>query len=246
MVEATQAQDAAERRKARAIRLIREMQNRTQENGCSEAEALEAADKIGAMMRQFDLELSDVTARDVSDMTQIEVYAPDNAAGSILVGIGKLCSLQVYRDTKQTTVVAYVMFGHAPDVELATYLYEVCDEAIDNDWQKDMNAHGYSKKKRESFRAGFAHRVHARMSQMRKERDDAAAAMARQSNCTDLVVLKDQIVEAEFAKTGVKLTSSRRTVSYDNATYLRGHMAGDRVNLNNPLRDMRGAMTPVE
>jgi hypothetical protein len=124
----------------------------------------------------------------------------------------------------------YVLFGTPHDLEIALYLYEVCAEAMEHDWVGYMNVHGYSMKKRASFRMGFSSRVYERLKQMKRERD-----LRNASNCRDLVVLKDQLVKSEWAKQGIRLTKSRGTVAADGHAYGHGQAAGSRVNLNNPI-----------
>lgn len=231
--------EAEQRRKERAKRLIRSLMERTEDRGCSEAEALEAVAKISALMAQNNLELTEVMVRDTSDMVQREVFAADGHAGRLIVGIGKLCALKVYHKTR-ANVTTYVMFGHAPDVELGVYLYEVCMEAADHGYQLDMDRHGYSQKRRESWRAGYGDRIAERMSELHEAREAERRARMPTSNCTDLVVLKNQIVEAEFEKTGIRLVKRRgRQVSNADA-FRSGSAHGDTVNLNNPIADGRG------
>lgn len=220
----------------RARRLIQGLVERTEERGCTEAEAMEAASKIGALLSQFDLELDEVLARDTSDMVWQEVYAADYSAASVISGIGTLCSLIVY-SCSGATVATYKMFGHKPDIELATYLYEVCAEAADHGWQQYMNKQGYSKRARDSFRIGFANRVASRMAELRKQRDaeNDARAAAMGTTGTSLVVLKDQIVQAEYDKVGPKLRTVAGPRVHNAGAFREGKLHGNTVNLGRPL-----------
>ncbi len=223
----------------RAKRLIRGMAERTEDRGCSEAEAMEAAVKMGALLQQFDLTLNEVLARDVSDMVTRDVYAADFNGSQIINGIGKLFSLITYTMSGKTTVSTFRMFGHAPDVELGVYMYELCMEALDTGIGQYVNAHGYSEAKVESFSRGFAQRVADRMYVLKLERDAAAEARAMAgfgaANGTSLVILKDQIVESEFGKTGVKLAYKKAPPIKNRGAFHKGHEHGESVNLNNPL-----------
>lgn len=234
---ADQDTDQQQKRLNRAKRLIQNMLDRTTENGCTEAEAMEAASKVGALLAEFDLELDEVLARDTTDMTQQNVYAADYSMASIITGIGRLCSLVVY-SMSGATVATYRLYGHKHDVELAVYLYEVCSEACDTGWQAYMDKNGYSKRARDSFRIGFGGRVANRMTELRNKRDrDAAARAAANPNGTgtNLVVLKDQIVTQEFEKTGVKLRTTAGPRVHNAAAYTSGSAHGNTVNLERPL-----------
>jgi hypothetical protein len=231
---ATQEQ-GADARLERAKRVIRGLLERTEDRGCSESEAMEAAVKVGALLMQYDLDLTEVVARDTSDMVSRDVYGADYAMSGVITGISRLCSLRTYSKSG-SAVGTYRLFGHAPDVELAVYLYAVCVEAADVGFTAHMQTlPRFSQKARDSFRIGFGQRVYQRMLDLRAQRDSAAMARAKASNCTSLVVLKDQIVEQEFQKTGVKLVQRKGPRVHDGRAYSAGHRHGDTVNLNNPL-----------
>lgn len=226
------------KRLERAKRLIQQLQERTTENGCTEAEAMEAAAKIGALLADFDLELTEVMARDTSNMVSVDVYAPDYSMAGVITGIGRLCALVTYSKSG-ATVATYTLYGHKHDTELAVYLYEVCAEACETGWVAYMNQHGYSAKARDSYRLGFGGRVSARMRQMREQLDreaaERAAAAASNGTGTNLVLLKNQIVEAEFEKTGVRLTYTKGPKIHNTGAYHSGAAHGSTVNLNRPV-----------
>lgn len=231
-----QVQDQQAKRLERAKRLIRSMADRTTDRGFTEAEAMESAAQMGALLAQFDLELDEVLARDTSDMVWQEVYAADYSAAQVITGIGRFCSLIVY-SMSGGTVAAYKMYGHKPDIELGTYLYEICAEAAEQGWTDYMQAHGYSKRARDSFRIGFASRIADRLTQMKRERDeenDRRAAAAGNTG-TSLVVLKDQIVQAEFDKVGPKLRTVAGPRVHNTGAYHKGAAHGSSVNLGRPL-----------
>jgi hypothetical protein len=230
-------------RLARAKRLIADLQKITEENGATEAEALNAATRLGELLFKYNLDLTDAIVREDADKcVKNEVYAADDFAGTLVVGIKHFCGIIVYRVHGEGHAGKYVFFGVPQDVEIALYLYEVCAEAMDHDWCDFMNDYGYSMKKRSSFRAGFANRVYGRLMEMKRERDARNA-----SSCRDLIVLKDQLVTEAFARqVGVKLVKSRTGGSAaDPNAYRAGMAAGGRVNLNNPLGDPTGSAPRV-
>jgi hypothetical protein len=230
-----------EARLERAKRLIAELQKITPENGASEAEALNAAARLGELLEKYNLDLTDAIVReDAAKCVKNEVYAADDFAGTIVVGLKHFCEIITYRKPGDGHAGKYIFFGVPHDVEIALYLYEICAEAMEHDWAIFMESHGYSMKKRMSFRSGFASRVYERLIQMKRERDARNA-----SQCRDLIVLKDQLVTQEFARqVGVKLVKSRgSTVRVDPDAYHAGMSAGGRVNLNNPLGNPVGGDT---
>lgn len=235
MSEFVQEKATAASEKERAIRLIRKLDARTQTNGCTESEAMEAAEKIGQLMSQFDIELTEVIISE-EKCIQREVYAADESIGRVIVGVGKLCSLVVYHKNN-TSPVTFVMFGMERDVELAVFLFEICSEAADLGWAQFIAAgHGWTKKQRESFRVGFSDRVCDRMQDIKAKRDQEREARMRAApGSRDLVLVRDGVVREEFEKTGVRLTSGGRTTVHNRSAYNAGQAHGANVNLNSPL-----------
>lgn len=223
-----------ERELERVKRIIRELQQKTEAQGCTEEEALAAAAKMGELLEKYDLEIDEIGIReDASKCRKNEVYAADSYAGTLVSGIRNFCGVIAYQHHGEGHAGRYVFFGTPHDLEIALFLYEVCSEAMDYDWAQYMERHGYSMKKRMSFRAGFSHRVYDRLMQMKEERD----ARMRAQTGTALMVLKDQLVTEEFRKQlGIKLVKVRGgNVSADRHAYQEGMNAGGRVNLNSPI-----------
>lgn len=222
--------------KERIKRIIRALQERTTDRGCTEAEAMDAAIKIGQLMEEHDLEMGEIGMKEEAKGAKNDrLFATDDHAGVLITGIKNFCSLIAYRDTNyRGHATCYVIFGMPQDLEIAKYLYEICCEAMETGWAKFMESDGYSMKKRASFRMGFASRVYHRLKDMKEERDQRTYVKTG----TALVVVKDAIVKSEFDKLGIKL---RKGVSQGEAAdmnaYSKGAMAGQRMNLNNPLTD---------
>ncbi len=214
----------------RVKRIIQGLQAKTEANGATEEEAMAAAAKLGELLEQYDLSIDEVGVReDASQCRKNEVFAADDAAGSLISGIGKFCTLIVYQTRGTGHGSRYTFFGTPHDLEIAVYLYEITAEAMDHDFSSYMEREGYSMKKRMSFRAGFSQRVYQRLMKMKADRD------ARRPTGTALVVLKDQLVKSEWAKEGIHLSKSRGTFAADRGAFAQGQAAGGRVNLNNPL-----------
>ena len=227
------------RARDRAKKWIKHLKAITEHEATTEQEALNAAEKIGELLKQYDLEISEIDLRDEPDCVTKQLYAPDEAAIGIVRGAAKLCSLVYYRKSGASPPT-FVVFGRPQDVELALYLYVVCTDALDHEWVAFQRRTGVKTKKAcTSFRLGFGERIAARLNQLRAQRDAEAAARAVKSGNTNLVVLKDQLVAAEWETHGVKLVMIKAPVIHDRAAFLEGHRAAETTNLNNPLEDGR-------
>jgi hypothetical protein len=223
--------EAGKAARERAKRIIGELRKKTEEQGCTEEEALSAATRIGELLEKYDLSMDEADVRDdASNCRQIEVFAADDYAGTLVTGIGKFCTLIVYQNKHEGHACKYVMFGTPQDLEMAEYLYEMCAYAMDDGWSEYMEQYGYSLKKRGSYRMGFASRVYRRLMELKAARDARARATG-----TALVLLKDQLVKSEFGKTGVRLGKATKQQSADPHAYGHGRAHGDRVNLERPI-----------
>lgn len=222
----------------RAKRLIRELQNRTEDRGFTEAEALQAAAQLGELLEKYDLNIDEIGVKeDAAKCKKNLIFAPDDAAGSMVNAIGKYCNLISYHETGGT--MKYVLFGTPHDLEIGLYLYEMLAESIERGWSDYMEAgNPYSMKARMSFRAGFANRIWTRLMTMKEERD----ARNRAQTGMALMVLKDQLVTEEFKKQlGIKLVKSAGRQVADASAYYAGQRSGSRANLNNPLGNPSGS-----
>lgn len=217
----------------RVKRIIRALSEKTADRNCTEAEAMAAADKVAQLLKDFDLELTDVFIQQ-EVCVQRELYATSDHWYGVIGGIARLCSLRHYHDLNQPGA-AYVIFGFERDVELAIYLYEVIVEAFGTEWGAYSKINGFARKTREAFELGFGARIRERLISLRAQRDAEAAARAKASGCKDLVVVRDAIVDEEFQKTGVRLVSGKARRIHDRAAFHGGAAAADRVELHTPL-----------
>jgi hypothetical protein len=217
----------------RAKRLIRRLSERTQERSFTEAESMEAAVKMDALLKQFDLELSDVFIRESTCETR-EVYAADMYVGGMIQGIARFCSL-VYYHKGGSKPPAYVLYGFKHDLEIALFLYETLMDTEATEWGPYSKIHGFARKKREAFRAGFADRVYGRLVKMRKQRDQEAAERAAKSSSTDLVLMKDHKVQEEFEQTGIRLVKGKARRIHCSTSYYSGAEAGARAQISTAL-----------
>lgn len=226
-------------------RRIRGLQAKTVENGCTEQEAMLAAEKIGQLMAQYrltqtDLEFQEepIEKREVDRRQEQKQVSED----SCLSGIQRYCGVKAWYTThlwpKKTRKL--VLFGKRADCDHAEWLYKMIGPTIMS------AAEGYKAAMADEFRPmtmvhrrrayldfrmGMALRINARLIEMAK----ALEPTAKTGSGTALVVLRTALVDAAYAELNLKLTkgSSRRFRGGD--AYARGAAAGDRVNLNRPV-----------
>jgi hypothetical protein len=141
---------------------------------------------------------------------------------------------------KRTKQARYAFFGEEHDLELVEYLFKVILAAIDTEAKRFKfseayhNASGSRKSAYVSFQKGMALRIADRLLEIKKQND--AELESAKSTGRALMVLKNQLMEQEFDKEGIKLRSTYYSGGIkDVDAYFKGIAAGDKVNLSRPI-----------
>lgn len=225
---------------------IRALAARTVERGCSEAEALAAAAKVGELLDVYGLSMSEVDLREEACVERrLASAGPGTVAlRYILPALLRFCECRGWTDGRRDIV----LFGLEPDVQMAEYLLQVVDRALAfeegrfrlaEDYRRATARHAPQSVLR-SFRYGFADRIARRLDAMSEERHQAQearreAVMGRSAS-TALVLAKERKVEDGFRALGVRLRTVRTTATVrDRGAYGRGAEAGGRVGLDRPV-----------
>ena len=233
---------------------IRALAARTVERGCSEAEAMAAAAKVGELLEVYGLSMSEVELREEACIQRVMVFDdPRRQAMNWLFP-----ALLRFTECRGWTVgrADYVMFGLEPDVQMAEYLMHVIANALafeegrfraGADYAARMGAGGRkppsarAQAALRSFRIGFADRVSSRLEELGSHRRATEQAQQKEavrngSSGTALVLLKERKIEEGFRALGVRLRSvTRSTAIRDRGAYGRGREAGGRVGLDRPV-----------
>lgn len=214
------------------------------ERGATEAEALTAIELANKLMEKYGVteeELRKVEfAKDMKTGTvDNEKKSEDPASKLCATTIAKFCEVKVWGQQENGKIVTK-FFGMNGDVEMAEFLYEVIRAAMERGWTDYLAAGEYNKKINRhklywSYRYGFADRINNKLKEMMRERKQ------HQSTGTDLVSLKDQIIEQALKQElGLSFRKPRNVgVKLSTSAYLDGAADGDKVNLNRPLREGR-------
>jgi len=234
---------------------IRAFSARTVDRGCTEAEMKHAMDKVGQLLEQYNLNMSEVDLRDEPCVEQFVATGSKQAtpASWAAVAIAGFCGVKVWHRKSSATGYNYHFFGMESDVEMAVYLYKLIENAIEtetaafkktSDW---LNA--YPRKSATiSFYRGMTKRISARLHEMKAANDLQATVRAQDqqkligSNVTSLVIIKDRLVDdAMKAKKGWLPKNGRGSSRITNkSAYGSGKDAGSRVNLSRPLSGSNG------
>jgi hypothetical protein len=228
---------------------IKALTEKTVANGCTEAEAMAAAEMVGRLLERYALSMDEIEIR-TARCVQVEVPLGGHRRRPIdgcVPTIARFCDCKVWlarggnrdADADPRPAGRYVFFGFETDTALALYLFAVIDRAIgtetDHFRQSNPRFRGVALRQASaSFQHGVVARVSERLDAMRRARE--AAVRSQRSTGTALVVAKARVVEDAFRETEVRLVrmnaTGRRVIS---TAFRAGLAAGDRVNLNRPV-----------
>jgi hypothetical protein len=231
---------------------IRALASRTTDRGCSEAEAMVAAQKVGELLEVYGLTMSEVELRQESCVQREVVFTGPRvqAVGAVFLSIIRLT------ETKGWTAGrgSFNLFGLEPDVMMGEYLLHLIAGAIDREETAFRASAAYRmsrltpQSRLRSFRYGFAERVADRLDEIARHRSATAAAADRGAAGapgTALVVAKEKRVTTAFRDLGIRLVSRTTTRRVrDGAAYRHGKEAGGRVGLDRPV-GTGGAARPI-
>ncbi|CAA9226397.1 MAG: hypothetical protein AVDCRST_MAG08-803, partial [uncultured Acetobacteraceae bacterium] len=229
---------------------IRALAAKTVERGCSEAEAMAAAAKVGELLDVYGLSMSEVELREEACVQRRAAFAGParTALRWIYPALLRFCECRGWTDGRQD----FVLFGLEPDVQMAEWLLHVVARALEHEETRYRAGPAYAARREapqavlRSFRYGFADRLSKRLDELA---DARAAAMAerraaegRGSASTALVLAKERKLDEAFRDLGVRLrtTYSSATVR-DRGAFRSGAEAGGRVGLERPVGAGPGA-----
>lgn len=228
----------------RILEKIRKLQTKTTAMGCTEAEALAAAQTVGYLLDEYGLTMTDVelqTTECVEDSVISPFVTNRHPIRYCLRAISGYCHTAYFFQPKPiddealTWRTAYHFFGLPHDVAVAVYLTQVIMAAFERESASFKQTPDYLElgavDKREalkSFRYGMAQRISGRLSEMKAVRDRDLKATG-----SDLI----RVVGAVVSRAFVQAHPDIRTVGYqerpyDAVAYDQGVAAGGRVGLN--------------
>ena len=219
---------------------IKALAEKTVSNGCTEAEAMAAAEMVGRLLDRYALSMDEIEVRE-QQCVQVEVRIGGQRRRPVdccVTAIARFCDCKVWF-SRDELGVSYVFFGFEADTALAAYLLEVIDRAIQTELATFRTCcqrfKGTALRRASiSFQQGMATRVAERLNAMHQARD--AGMAAQRSTGTALMLLKHQVVEEAFQETGIRLVSGgglgwRRV----DVAFRHGVEAGNRVSLDRPV-----------
>ena len=216
---------------------IQALRAKTVENGCTEHEAIAAATKVGALLDQYDLSLTDVEIRkNVCERAEYETWRKNGIPlDGCVAAIADFADCRIWHEKNQFEERRYIFFGRQADVAVAHYLCDLIDRSMLIEVARFKCTPGYlgyrpadRKTASNSFLHGMAASIATKLREMKVLRDEAHRATGR-----DLVLIKAILVDEELAKLGLSFTTRRqapRTIAKH--AFYSGRAAGKKVAIN--------------
>jgi hypothetical protein len=224
---------------ARVKARIKALSEKTVSNGCTEAEAMSAAEMVGRLLERYALSMEEIELREAR-CVQVEVPLGSRKRRPIdgcVPAIARFCDCKVWLK-RDPDGLGYVFFGFETDTGLARYLFAVIDDAIQTELAAFRRRAGRGlagtelRRAGESFQHGMAARIAERLGSMHSDRETSVGA--QRATGTALIIAKHRIVDEALAETEIRLVSGRPLVARLNEAFRDGQKAGDRVNLDRP------------
>ena len=162
------------------IELIRQLQNKKIDNGCTEEEALSAARKAGELMDKYNITLDAVYLGEVECATiTIPCSLNRNHVDYCIGAIAQYCDCRVYWTSTATSRV-YNVFGLPIDANMVHYLFDIINAAMENEVEKFKLTSAYTSLGKHtrvskrmasgSFLKGMASRIAKRLNEMKQQK----------------------------------------------------------------------------
>ena len=218
----------------RLIGRIRALREKTVEQGCTEAEALAAAEKVADLLDRYGLSLSELDLRNQA-CEGIGVETGRKRRGAIdgcMTTIAAFFDCRVWSETDVRGLLRYVFFGMPGDVQAAVYLHDLIAAAfVSETWSfqtgpvYNASPPAHRRTATTSFQFGMARGIVGKLETLRRSREASNARAPGKA----LVPVKQSIIETELGLLGLHLTrasGSRRRVMPE--AYEQGKAAGAR------------------
>lgn len=231
---------------------IRAILSKTEEQGCTEAEAAAAAAIAKELLDKYQFDMSELELEEEGCFQQTTANnlkrGHYDIKPRICFAIGRFCEVRSWVTGKTQDPV---FFGLQSDVEFATWLLESLESFIKREadryklgnlvdmLDKDGTFYVPSLGEMNAFRAGCIDKI--------KERLDFEAAKRKENLSTaqknSLIVVKGALVTREFNKLGLRFGNVHLRGSHSGGgAYSKGQAAGSRASFGRPVNGGGGTL----
>ena len=225
----------------RIIGVIEKLQEKTTDNGCTEAEALIAAEKVFELLSKYNLDLTDADFnKDKISCVYMTFDNPNpknrHAVTYCVVAIAELCNCVEFYNRKSNK---FHFFGFPHDAKYAVFLMGFAYQYIESAVNKykltpayvNRNVHGRKLVIRHSHgvAVGLSNKITSLMKKMKEEET---------SNCTQLVLRKKDKVDVEFNAVHTNKLTKGKSRQFDlDEAFVTGYEKGMSAEINKPIEN---------
>lgn len=229
-----------ERNRDDVARRIRALRMKTVANGCTEAEAIAAAELAGRLMAELHLTQSDIELQDdpvvdweVKRRQRLKQVSEDTC----LRGLTRYAGVKYYwrpgRDERRV-----VFHGWQADCEHAEWLYKMIGRTImaaAEIYKTEIRHEPWNMTDRRrallDFRMGMAARINQRLHQMADELEP----VAKTGSGNQLMIVRNAVVNASFEKLALKNGRGYGRTTRQGSAFAQGWAEGANVGLHRPV-----------
>lgn len=230
-------------KRERFLRLIRSMQQRTVSNGFTEAEAMEAAEKVGELMDQYSFTADDINhpegpQESVSEHTYFDPKRQLLGLTSAATAIAAFCDCKAFTRQGKNGKKSLHFFGRETDIQVADYMTHLVANAMGGSWEDFRKTRPTGEKlthQRRDFERMFCVRISQRLREMKDARNAYVDPASNRSG-NQLVVIKNAVVDTAYAKAYPHMRSGRPAKVRGTSAMEAGTAAGNRVQFNSGIR----------
>ncbi|WP_312126520.1 hypothetical protein [Brevundimonas sp.] len=223
---------------------VRALKARTVENGCTEAEALSAAEKLAQLLADHNMTM------DEADLRAAPFTKHDHQGGGT-VGLKLWKVANAVADLTNTRTWAggrdapsrITFLGLSHEVDVAGYMLVICERAMQTEARKLMRTVQRLPQIKQAakmvpFVDGMADRLAGRI----------RAMIPPPETGTGIVVLRNALIDQEMVRRGIEVETGYARRPLDTAAYRAGQAAAEGVVLNRGIagsdREMAGIEAP--
>lgn len=221
----------------RILRIIEALKAKTQANGCTEDEAIAAAEKLRELLDAYNISLDEATVRKDGVRFHTERHWSDLVTERLWklgMAVAKLMDTRYWTSKPGENPIRCTFAGLPHEIEVSLFLFEICRNAV-------ASYHDTLRKRYALIVTARARRlvIPALDGMVDRLCERLIAMKPKRPTGTGIVPVRNMLIEAEMRARGIRTERHRNPVGsrIDNETYEDGRAAADRVNLNRGVTD---------
>lgn len=223
--------------KEKIIKKIKALMEKTVENGCTENEAILAAEKVKQLLDEYELNTSELEIKNsiyTENEINIEIETVLPFLIRIAIKIAKLTKTRFwYQDSIRKQSISF--FGIKHETQLAEYLLNICKIVLINE-SKNIDEQtriivkqNIRRRKKISLLEGITQSICTRIENM-----------LNKTTGTGLVVVREKEIEKELKKLNINIKPKDiKTFDYEEELFNQGKEIGNSVNLTTGIGEER-------